>query len=277
MEEPCMAKNIHQGHRERMFIRIAKYGWESLSDHELVEVLLYFCIARVNTNGIAHALLEKFGSVKGILDANQKELMTVKGIGPRASFMIKMLPEILRRYLTDASEKVYRYDTIGKVGEYLYCKFLGTDREQLYMMMFNNRLNLIDCVLISEGVINCSEVMMRKVSENIIHGNASLIILAHNHPQGMAIPSQSNRETTEILRTQVENMGVQLLDHLVFADKRYTSIMRREYGSSHVFPISQKFDDGFFEGFYEGSENGEYKILPNFPGFVLPQDTETDD
>ena len=271
-----MAKNSHEGHRERMFVRIAKYGWESLSDHELVEVMLYFCIARANTNGIAHALLEKFGSVKVVLDADQRELMTVKGIGPRASFMIKMLPEILRRYLTDAADKVYRYDTIGKVGEYLYCKFLGSDREQLYMMMFNNRLNLIGCELISEGVINCSEVMMRKISENIIHSNASLIVLAHNHPQGMAIPSQSDRENTEILRTHVENMGVQLLDHLIFADQKYVSIMKKEYGTFRVSPVSQKIDTAFFERFYENSENGEYRVLPNFPGVLLPQDGETD-
>lgn len=270
-----MEKNAHQGHRSRMFARIEKYGWESLSDHELVEVMLYFCIARANTNGIAHALLEKFGSIKAILDANQKELMTVKGIGPRSAFMIKMLPAILCRYLTDASGKTYRYDTVGKIGEYLYCKFLGTDREQLYMMLFNNRLNLIDCVLISEGVINCSEVMMRKISENIIHSNASLIVLAHNHPQGMAIPSQSDRENTEILRTHVENMGVQLLDHLVFADQKYASIMKKEYGTFRVSPVSQKIDTQFFEKFYEGSENGEYRVLPNFPGFILPQEDES--
>ena len=270
-----MANTNHAGHRERMFLRIEKYGWESLSDHEMIEVMLYFCIPRVNTNGIAHALMEKFGSVKALMDANPKELATVKGIGPKTAFMVKMLPELLRRYLTDASEKVYRYDTIGKVGEYLYCKFLGTDHEQLYMMMFNNRLNLIDCVLISEGVINCSEVMMRKISENIIHSNAALIVLAHNHPQGMAIPSQADRENTELLRNHVENMGVQLLDHLVFADQRYASILKKEFGTFRVSPISQKYDTAFFEAFYEGVENGEYRVLPCFPGVMAPQDTES--
>ncbi|MBR2019472.1 MAG: DNA repair protein RadC [Clostridia bacterium] len=269
-----MAKNTHKGHRERMLERIEKHGWESLSEHEILEVALFFSIPRINTNEIAHALIEKFGSLKGVLDADEKALMAVRGIGPKTAFMLKMFPEILRRYLTDESDKVYRYDTIGKIGEYLYRKFVGVDREQLYMMMFNNRLNLLDCVQISEGVINCSEVMMRKISEQIIHRNASLILLAHNHPNGMAIPSQSDRENTEMLRTQVENMGVQLLDHLVFADQKYVSILRKEYGAFRVSPISQKYDVPFFEHFYEGSETGEYRVAVQFPGLEELEEQE---
>ena len=269
-----MVKNTHKGHRERMLERIEKHGWESLSEHEMLEVALFFSIPRINTNEIAHALLDKFGSVKGVLDADKKELMAVPGIGPKTALMLKMFPEFLRRYLTDASDKVYRYDTIGKVGEYLYRKFVGVDRELLYMMLFNNRLNLLDCVQISEGVINCSEVMMRKISEHIIHRNASLILLAHNHPNGMAIPSQSDRENTEMVRDQVESMGVQMLDHLVFADQKYVSILKKEYGTFRVSPISQKYDAPFFEQFYEGSETGEYRVAVKFPGLEELEEQE---
>lgn len=263
-----MAENIHNGHRERMFERVLRYGWSSLSDHELIEMMLFYSIPRVNTNGIAHALLDKFGSVKGVLDASQKELMTVKGVGEKSAHMIKMQPELLRRYLNDSSDKAVRYDTMGKVGEYLYRQFVGLNYEKLYMMMFNNRLNLLDCVQISEGVINCSEVAMRKVSEFIVYRRASVVLFAHNHPDGMAVPSQIDRDNTEILRIHVENMGVQMLDHLVFADQKYASIMKKSYGTFRVSPVSQKIDQEFFEHFYEGNEGNDYRVNPDFPGFT---------
>ena len=265
-----MADHTHQGHRDRMFERVEKYGWESLSSYELIEMMLFYSIPRVNTNGIAHAMLDQFGSVKGILDADPRELMKVPGVGSKSAQMIKMMPELLRRYLNEASSKSKRFDSIGMIGEYFYRLFLGTHEERLYMMTFNNRMNLLDCTHISTGVINCSEVMMRKISEKIVYSGAAVVAFAHNHPEGMAVPSATDVEATEILRTHVENMGVQMLEHLVFADKRFTPIMRKQVGTFRMSPISQKIDVQFYDRFYEGQrvneQEWEYVVSVPFPG-----------
>ena len=267
-----MAEHTHHGHRERMFERVQKNGWESLSSHELIEMMLFYSIPRVNTNEIAHAMLDKFGSVKGILDADPRELMKIDGVGAKSVQMIRMLPELLRRYLNEPSPKSKRFDSIGAIGEYFYRLFLGTHEEQLYMMTFNNRMNLLNCTHISTGVINCSEVMMRKISETIVYSGAAVVAFAHNHPEGMAVPSATDVEATEVLRTHIENMGVQMLEHLVFADKRFTPIMRKQVGIFRPSPISQKIDVPFYEKFYEGKrvneQEWEYIVAVPFPGVV---------
>ena len=261
-----MSNNVHKGHRQRVRERVMEQGMRALPDHEILEILLFYTIPRGDTNPIAHALLDRFGSLKGVLDADPNDLITVKGIGPESAVLIKLLPEYLRRYLSDNPERLFRYDTFTKIGEYLYRKFIGIRHEQLYMMMFNNRLNLLDCILVSEGTVNCSEILLRRMSEAIIHKKATVIALAHNHPDGLAHASSSDLENTETVRMHLENMGVQLLDHLVFADQRYVSIMKQSRGVFRVSPISQKIDQEFFTRFYGENEGTVYSIQPTFPG-----------
>ncbi len=261
-----MSDNVHKGHRQRVRERVMEQGMRALPDHEILEILLFYTIPRGDTNEIAHALLNRFGTLKGVMDADQKDLITVKGIGPESAILIKLLPEYLRRYLSDDPDRAFRYDTFTKIGEYLYRKFIGITHEQLYMMMFNNRLNLLDCVLVSEGTVNCSEVMLRRMSEAIIHKKAAAIVLAHNHPDGLAHASSSDLENTETIRMHLENMGVQLLDHLVFADQRYVSVMKQSRGIFRVSPISQKIDQEFFARFYGENEGNVYRVCPAFPG-----------
>ena len=88
----------HEGHRQRMRTRVEQYGLESLAPHEVLEYLLYITNARRDTNGIAHALLERFGSFTGVLEASEEELCSVAGIGPASARMLHLLPEVSRYY-----------------------------------------------------------------------------------------------------------------------------------------------------------------------------------
>ena len=159
-----MSENVHDGHRARMRDRAMHNGMKSFADHELLEMLLFQAIPRANTNTIAHALIERFGSLKGVLDADAMALKGVKGIGDAAICVLKLNAEIMRRYLTSEVPKENVFDTTGKIAEYLFPEFLNTDREHFYMMRFNNKLNLIGCDLISVGMVNCAEVQMRRIT-----------------------------------------------------------------------------------------------------------------
>ena len=110
--------NLHQGHRERMRERIAQQGFESLADHEALEVLLYLTNPRKNTNVMAHALLKRFGSFSRVLDAEEEELCKVEGVGPATARMLHLMPEICKYYTRcRASEEncLTHYRAAGRV------------------------------------------------------------------------------------------------------------------------------------------------------------------
>ncbi|MBE6553024.1 MAG: hypothetical protein E7666_01630 [Ruminococcaceae bacterium] len=258
-----MSDKIHTGHRKRARDSALKNGMKHCAEHELLEMLLYYSLPRIDTNPIAHALIERFGSVKGVLDAKVSELKAVEGIGDTSAHLIRVMAEILCRYLTDDPEKRYRFDDVGKIAEFLYPKFVGVNVECLYIMLFNNRLNLLACEKLSEGVINCSDVMTRRIAELVITTGAAAVLLAHNHPNGLAIPSLADRDTTDILRQYFDNMNVTLLDHLVFADQKYASIMRERYGTHRISPVTQRYDEEFYESFYGKGDGSVHPDLPN--------------
>ncbi len=258
-----MSEKIHQGHRKRARDSALKNGMKHCAEHELLEMLLYYSLPRIDTNPIAHALIERFGSIKGVLDAKAGELKAVEGIGDSSAHLIRVMSEILCRYLTDDPEKRYRFDDIGKVTEFLYPKFVGINIECLYILLFNNRLNLLACEKLSEGVINCSDVMTRRIAELVVNTGAAAALLAHNHPNGMAIPSSADLETTDVLHGYFNNMNVTMLDHLIFADQRYTSVMRERYGKFRISPVTQIYDEAFYESFYS---KGDGNVHPSLPG-----------
>jgi len=272
--EKQSASNIHKGHRERVRTNTLRNGMKHCEDHELLEMLLYYSIPRTDTNPIAHALLQKFGSVKGVLDASAAELQSVKGVGASTAHLIRTSAELLCRYLTDEPSRACRFDNIGKIAQYLYPKFVGIHHECLYMMLFNNRLNLLGCECISEGVVNCSDVTTRKIAELIVSTGASAILLAHNHPNGLSIPSGTDLETTEVLRTYLDNMHVMMLDHLVFADRKYSSILREKYGCFRISPVTQTYDDSFYQHFYAQTDFTVHPYLPGRAGERAPNLSE---
>ena len=215
---------MHEEHRKRMRERFLQSGFDGFSDHEILESLLYYSIPRGDTNALAHRLMERFGSVRNLLEASPEELTAEDGIGEHSAFLFKLLNETLRRYAKDTLQNPPTYRTLGAVSEYLCRKFVGCGTECVYLMLLNNRLSLIDCCKISEGTVNNSLISLRKISERTVFRKASVVVLAHNHPNGIAEPSRSDLEITAQIVKMLDVMGVALLEHLIVAD-------------DHVFPI----------------------------------------
>ena len=115
--------SIHSGHRQRMRQRFLKNGLEGLNDHEILELLLYYCIPRQDTNPYAHRLIERFGSLTGVLRAQEKELMEVEGIGENTAFYLNLLMETIRHYqiksYNDLPEQEQILNSVESCGEYL--------------------------------------------------------------------------------------------------------------------------------------------------------------
>lgn len=210
--------SMHTGHRERMRNRFMVEGLDSFADHEVLELLLYAAHTQCDTNAMAHALINTFGSLRGVLEASPEALMQVRGIGSQAAALIGMMVPMFRRYqMTLAMEQpfLFRAEMAAQ-----YCRGLlsGLRDEHLYLLCMSASGKLTGQHLLAKG--NPGEVWAypRKMVEAALHANAQHVILCHNHPGGSATPSAQDVEVTKHLAKMLRTMGIQLQDHIVVGD-----------------------------------------------------------
>ena len=246
---------MHEQHRERLRDRILGHGLESLADHELLEFYLFYAIPRADTNGLAHELLRRFGSLNAVLEASVDELQEVPGVGLRTAMLLSVPLELLRRYALGRTGPVRRYDTVSKIAGYFCGLFAGLTRERLYAMLLNSDMSLIDCVLLSEGSVNGTPVNVRRLTEAALYKHAGAVVLAHNHPKGLAVPSQSDLEMTDLLRTALAQVQVTLVEHLVVVGDRFCPILQPRYENFRSAPGSERVNEAFYAHFYNVSSD----------------------
>lgn len=250
MTQETPVKNPHAGHRKRLRERYARAGMEDFAPHEVMELLLTYAIPRIDVNPMAHALIEEFGSVAGVLDATVEDLRKVDGVGPEAAMFLKMLPEVFRHYQLSGCDGRETYDTVAKLGDYLRALYTGVTVERVYLVLLDNSLKLIDCIPLSEGSVNCSSVTVRTIAEKALGKNAAAVVLAHNHPRGLAIPSGADLEVTQTVECALETIGVPLLEHLIVTENSCAPILRHHKGLLRSSPKTGQIDKAFYERFY---------------------------
>ena len=258
-----MENNLHAHHRQRMRDRAMRNGFVDFADHELLEMLLQQTIPRVDTNPIAHALLDRFGSVKDVMDSSVPELCSVNGVGNTSALQIKLIIELLRRYERDSLGQQIRYNKLSGVVHFLFPYFVGQSVETLYIMILNNRMNLIACEKVSEGTVNCTDSSLRKISQLVLTHRTGCVILAHNHPNGLAIPSSMDLDMTDMLNNSLQTLDIPLVEHIIFADRRYMPIMRQHCAMFRCSPYTYKLENHFYDKFYDVDED-QYVIQTLF-------------
>lgn len=215
---------VHDGHRDRMKARFRTHGAEAFDDHQLLELFLFFSKARVDTNPLAHALLNRFGSLAGVFDASYHDLMQVEGVGEHVATSILLMPQLMRRYaLSRADLKGILYTT-AEIGEYLQPYFFGARNEMVYMLSLDAKGKVLNCNWLGEGSLNVADISNRRVVETALANRASSVVLAHNHTSGIAVPSQEDVAATLMVREILDAMGIELLDHIVLADGDFVSM-----------------------------------------------------
>ena len=221
-----MAKQetLHSGHRQRLKNRFLENGLDSFEPHQVLELLLYYCIPRQDTNPLAHALLDHFSSLKQILEASPAELKKVPGMGDSAATFISLLNAFYRYYDLDRDEDVTILSTPKACINYLSRYFRGRRNETVYMLCLDAKYKLLYCKELGEGSVNSAAVPIRKIVETALGINASAVVLAHNHPSGLAIPSQDDQLTTKQLAYALSAVDIVLMDHIIFADKASVSM-----------------------------------------------------
>lgn len=216
--------SVHDGHRQRMKKRFLEYGADGFDDHNLLELLLFFALPRVDTNRTAHELLERFGSIDAVLEATGDELMASPGVGENAAVLLKLVPALARRYLTAKNSVGSVLASTEDAGRFLLPRFLGRRDETVLLVCLDTKMKAVSCRPIASGDVSAAHISVRKVVEQALAQNAPFVLLAHNHVNGLALPSAEDVATTRRLQEALALVGVTLVDHIVVAGDDFVSL-----------------------------------------------------
>lgn len=214
---------IHNGHRERMRRRFLDSGLDGFADHEVLELLLYYAIPQGDVNPLAHALMDRFGSLSGVLSAPVELLTQVKGVGERTAVLLRLVLQAAQKARLADLKRELILNTRENVGAYLLELFSRERSEAVYEICLDAKGKLLACRRLGEGSVSAVSLDIRKVVENAIIHSASSVILAHNHPSGIALPSEADAQATNQVRTALASIGVRLEDHIIVADHDFIS------------------------------------------------------
>jgi len=214
----------HSGHRQRMRARVEEYGLESLSPHEALEYLLYFTNARRNTNGIAHALLDRFGTFAGVLEASEEELCSVPGVGPASARLLHLLPEVSRYYEHSLASTEGALTTTERQAAYLKRRFAGAQQEKVLLLSLDSRSRVKGAYWVREGNTRMVSLEVKDVVSAALRGGTDSVVLCHNHPNGVPLPSREDIAATENLVRALGLVKIRLRDHIILAGEDYFSM-----------------------------------------------------
>lgn len=204
----------YAGHRARLRERFLKARGE-LADYELIELLLFAAMPRRDVKPIAKALIKRFGSFAGVLNADTQALTEINGVGETAAVSLVAVREAAVRLLQN---DVMDQPVLGNwqsLMDYVRAAMAHGKKEQFRILFLNRKNVLIADELQQEGTIDHTPVYPREVIKRALDLGASALILVHNHPSGDPTPSQADIEMTRELQGAGDKLGIQLHDHIV--------------------------------------------------------------
>ena len=219
---------VHDGHRERLKSRFLEHGIDSFNDLNALELLLFYAIPRRDTNVIAHALLDRFGGLSGVFEASVPELTDVPGVGENAALLLKLVPQMMKKYELSKVGDMRTFRSSSQVAKFLIPRFLAEREELVLALCLDSRNNMLCCEVLNRGVVNAVDISTRRLVETALKYKASAVVLAHNHPDGVAMPSREDEVFTENAMEALRLMGIRMMDHIIVAGKNYFSM--RESG-----------------------------------------------
>ena len=220
---------VHDGHRQRLRERFCKEGLDHFDEHQVLELLLFYCIPRVDTNPIAHALLERFGTLSHVLEAPVEELEKVQGIGHNAAVFLTLITAAGRYYQVNCAARTVFLTSVEDCGQYVKPFFYGRRNETVFLLCLDAKCKVLCCKEIGEGRVNSACVPIRRIVETALAANATSVILAHNHPSGLALPSDADIQTTRRVAVALDAVEIVLVDHIVVADDDFVSLSQSGY------------------------------------------------
>lgn len=214
---------LHSGHRSRLKTKFLEHGFDAFDEHNILELLLFYSVPRADTNPMAHMLLNKFGNIAGVFEAPEHELTQIPGIGKKSAGLLKLIPEIAERYLASKASAPFIVASADHAGEYLLPYFAMELDEAAYILCLDGKGKVIGCRKLHCKPIDSPDFSTRAIVEAALYDNATAVIIAHNHTNGIALPTDEDIAATRKIEAALALVGVTLFDHLVVADDDFIS------------------------------------------------------
>ncbi|MBR6551452.1 MAG: DNA repair protein RadC [Clostridia bacterium] len=227
-------KSVHAGHRERVRENVLKNGFEQLEDHKLLELLLFYSIPREDTNELAHRLLNEFHSLSGVIKASPKQLQKVIGVGDNTAVLISAMGELCVRVLKEGNIKKTPYLNYEDLLNLIKSHYISESKERFLLVCLDSgfRLKLVE--FISEGDSVSVDFDIKKLVTKVLECDASIVVIAHNHPNGNSTPSGSDVDVTASISVMLRKMNISLFDHIIIGEDNHYS-MRKQPEFSNLF------------------------------------------
>lgn len=219
MSRPHKPGTEHEGHRQRMKERFLINGLDGFSDHEIVELLLFYAIPYRDTNPLAHQLVARFGSWMQVVNADYRDLQEVSGVTPHVAALLTLVGQSVSRYQRDLTESMvtHLFD-LNSLVAYTLPWFVGKKEESVILISMDNKRKLLNATRVFEGSVNSAQFNVRLAVQQALRDNATQIVIAHNHPNGFCFPSEADVRTTTYLAEVLAPLDIRLVDHLVVAE-----------------------------------------------------------
>lgn len=219
-----MAAHQHQQHRQRMKQRFLKEGLDNFQPHEILEMLLYYTIPQRNTNDIAHNLINKYGSLEKVLQADIDSLIEEKYITENTAVLFKLITQTTKIYNTRCSDERAVLTEKKSIEKFFVSLYVGETSEKLYAVCLDESLRVIDFKNVSEGTSDSVRINIRDIIEFSIKCKSNKIIISHNHPNFDEQPSREDIEQTRRIETILKGIDITLIDHIIVSRDKIFSM-----------------------------------------------------
>ncbi len=214
----------NDGHRKRVKKRFLEEGLDHFDEAHVLELLLFYCIAQKDTKPLAKELIARFGSLSQVLEASCEELQKVDGVGENVALFLTLVPAVGRYYLVNRTARNVILNSTEKYGQYLTPFFFGRRNETAFLLCMDAKCKVLCCREVGSGSVNSTSISVRRIVETALEVGATIVVLAHNHPSGIAVPSYDDVATTHKVSAALEAVEVTLADHIVVADDDFVSM-----------------------------------------------------
>jgi DNA repair protein RadC len=216
--------NIHKGHRQKLKNRVLAGGLAGEAPHTILELLLFYGIPRKDTNPIAHELLDRFGSLSGVLRAGVEELKSVQGMTENAALLLHLILPVYAAYEEDLRRMPTLPESAAQIVDFMRPKLIGSTTEKAYLLCIGGNGKLLGLRKICEGDLSSAAIDLRALAAAVLETKAQDAILVHNHPNGVAAPSLQDIDATKQIVSFLDQMKVRLVNHIILSENNYCSM-----------------------------------------------------